>query len=136
MSPKTTPPKAALLVVGSSSVFSFQQTEIKIGRASENDLVIESPNVSRRHARLRYQKGSFEIIDLNSTGGILVNGEKIKRSKLNEGDVITLANVHLVFGGDEFPAAQSTTRYELPDEGRSATQDTTTVIRRGKLKLD
>jgi len=97
--------------------------------------VIESPNVSRSHARVRYIDGDFEILDLNSTGGVAVNGEKVKSSKLNQGDVITLANVHLVFGEEgEFPAAQSTTRYEYPEKGKDTRQNTTTVIRTGKLK--
>jgi len=49
--------------------------------------------------------------------------------------VITLANVHLVFGEEgEFPAAQSTTRYEYPEKGKDTRQNTTTVIRTGKLK--
>jgi len=69
MNPKGTPPPAALLVKNSSSVFSFEQAEIYIGRAPDNDLVIEGPKVSRRHARLRYLDGYFEIRDLGSTGG-------------------------------------------------------------------
>ena len=134
MSIKATPPTAALLVLNSSSVFSFEQTEIYIGRGLDNDLVIENPNVSRRHALLSYLDGNFELRDLGSTGGVFINGLRIKTCNLNPGDVITLANIHLVFGVDEFPAAKTTTSYEYPEKGKNGTQDTTTLIHTSSLK--
>ena len=79
MNTKESSPRAALLVVANSSVFSFEQPVISIGRASDNDLVIYNTKVSRKHAELRYQEGEFEISDLSSTGGTYVNGNKIDK---------------------------------------------------------
>jgi pSer/pThr/pTyr-binding forkhead associated (FHA) protein len=52
---------------------------------------------------------------LISTGGTFVNGVKIDKQILDKGDVITLSGIHLVFGQDEFPQAESTSRYIFPD---------------------
>ncbi len=51
-----------------------------IGRASENDLVLDHPQVSRRHAQIRWNGSAYLITDLNSTNGVYVNGEKHSRS--------------------------------------------------------
>ena len=131
-----TPPQAALLVVGSSAVFSFNQAVITIGRNSDNDLVIESSKVSREHARLRFNKGDFDILDLESTGGTYVNGQKIEKCILFEGDVITLANVHLVFGSKDFPVAESTTKYKYPERSNKKSQDTTQLVYKGTAPLE
>jgi len=98
MTSEESSPTAALLVVGKSAVFKFNQKEITIGRSNDNNLVIESNKVSRKHARINYRDGVFFIEDLNSTGGTYLNGQKIDKRVIDEGDVITLANVHLVFG--------------------------------------
>lgn len=133
MTSEDTSPIAALLVVGKSAIFKFDQKEITIGRNNDNDLVIESNKVSRKHARLLYHDGNFELEDLKSTGGTYLNGQKIDKCAIDEGDVITLANVHLVFGRNEFPVAKSTTKYDNPD---TPSQGTTTVIRKRDWNLD
>ncbi|MGD9935797.1 MAG: FHA domain-containing protein, partial [Dehalococcoidia bacterium] len=48
-----------------------------IGRSVENDLVLEAPNISRKHARLLRTDGSFELTDLGSANGTVVNGHEI-----------------------------------------------------------
>ena len=106
---------AALLIVSSSKVYSFEKQVIKIGRLEDNDLIIDDPRVSRNHAELRYHEGHYVIVDLGSTGGTFVNGVKIERQILDKGDVITLSGIHLVFGQDEFPQAESTSKYVSPD---------------------
>ncbi len=64
--------------------------EITIGRASELDMVLIEDMVSRRHAKINTQDGQVIITDAGSTNGTFVNGEKIKRSKLKEGDRILI----------------------------------------------
>ena len=105
---------AALLIVGSSKVYSFEKRTIRIGRLDDNDLILDDLRVSRHHAELRYHNGRFTISDLNSTGGTLVNGNPIDKHTLDEGDVITLASVHLVFGHGKFPTSESTSGYKPP----------------------
>ena len=66
----------------------------RIGRAPGCELQIDSQSVSRHHALLL--KGMREIIveDLNSTNGVLVNGRKVTRQVLSDGDLLTIGETH------------------------------------------
>jgi pSer/pThr/pTyr-binding forkhead associated (FHA) protein len=66
------------------------QGEIVIGRSSELDMVLVEDMVSRRHSKITVANDQIFIQDLGSTNGTFVNGEKIKRAKLNEGDRILI----------------------------------------------
>ena len=94
----------AFLIVESSKIFIIEKPVITIGRQRSNDIILTDSHVSRHHAELRFFKGRFFLKDLGSTGGTLVNEEKISECCLFPGDVITLANMHLVFGQEEIPS--------------------------------
>ncbi len=64
--------------------------EIIIGRSSDLDMVLVEDMVSRKHAKISTQAGQITIQDLGSTNGTFVNGEKIKRVRLKEGDRILI----------------------------------------------
>ena len=64
--------------------------EIVVGRSSELDMVLVEDMVSRRHAKIIVADDQIFIQDLGSTNGTFVNGEKIKRAKLSEGDRIMI----------------------------------------------
>ncbi len=96
-------PENAFLIVDGIKVFPLQKLVVNIGRRLDNHLVIDDPRVSRTHAQLRAIKGRYIIFDLNSTGGVYVNGQRTKQSVLYPGDVISLAGVPLVFGQDNPP---------------------------------
>ena len=68
-----------------------------IGRSKECDVQLADPNASRRHAELRREGSAFWIVDLDSTNGIEVNGRRLKRAKLEDGDRVTLGSTELVF---------------------------------------
>ena len=61
-----------------------------VGRADESDLQLRDGRVSRRHARLVYQDGSWWIEDLQTTNGTRINGVPIRRERLRDGDEITV----------------------------------------------
>ena len=64
--------------------------EITIGRDSKNQVVVDLDNVSRKHARLTSRDSKCFVVDLGSTNGTFVNGEKIKKVRLKEGDRILI----------------------------------------------
>ena len=68
-----------------------------IGRSRECDLVLDDPNVSRRHVELRREDGGWAVVDLGSTNGIKLNGKRSRGGRLNPGDEITLGLSRLTF---------------------------------------
>jgi ABC-type multidrug transport system ATPase subunit len=63
---------------------------LSIGRAAECDLVLDSPLVSRHHARLERSGSTHHLIDLGSTNGTYVNSQRIDRAELHAGDVVQI----------------------------------------------
>lgn len=66
-------------------VFAVPLGEAKLGSASENDIVLRIPGVSRRHAIVRRCPGGVELIDKGSKNGILVAGSRVERTVLTPG---------------------------------------------------
>jgi pSer/pThr/pTyr-binding forkhead associated (FHA) protein len=64
--------------------------DLVIGRSSDLDLVLIEDMVSRKHAKIALQDGAITIADLGSTNGTFVNGEKVKKAQLKEGDRILI----------------------------------------------
>jgi pSer/pThr/pTyr-binding forkhead associated (FHA) protein len=62
-----------------------------VGRLSGAEIPIDDPGVSRRHVKLtRRGDGSVEVADMRSTNGLILNGERVQRGLLREGDLINL----------------------------------------------
>ncbi len=72
---------------------------VTVGRASDNDIVIQDVLASRHHAVMVLTPLGTEIRDLSSINGTFVNGTRVGSAVLTEGDVITIGNVDLVFSG-------------------------------------
>lgn len=68
-----------------------------VGRGNECDLVLNKKGMSRKHAEIVFQSGRFVINDLDSLNGLKVNGYKVARVILEEGDSIKLGEVTLIF---------------------------------------
>lgn len=69
-----------------------------LGASAENDIRVNVEGVSRRHARVYYESGSYTLEDLGSTNGTFVNGHRVKRAPLQHLDVVTLGrDVDLIF---------------------------------------
>jgi len=73
--------------------------EIIIGRSSELDMVLVEDMVSRKHAKITTDDKNVTIQDLGSTNGTFVNGEKIRKVELKDGDRILIGTsiIKLVF---------------------------------------
>ena len=70
---------------------------LTIGRATDNDIVIQDVLASRHHAFLTQTPLGTEIRDAHSVNGTFVNGVRVGSAVLTEGDVVTIGNVDLVF---------------------------------------
>ncbi len=69
---------------------------ITIGKANDNEYVVNDPSVSRHHARLTYEKeGHWILEDLGSTNGTFVNGIQIARKQVTSKDVIKLGDSYV-----------------------------------------
>lgn len=93
-------PRAFLRIVSGPlepQTFLIRKRVTTLGRSPENDIVLEVLEVSRRHARVEFVDGHFEIVDQGSTNGTLVNGVAVERAALHHGDQVTLGNVVLEF---------------------------------------
>ena len=71
--------------------------QVVLGRSKACDVQVDDANVSRRHAELRREGSSWWLVDLDSTNGTDLNGKRVKRARLSDGDTITLGDTHLVF---------------------------------------
>ena len=72
---------------------------IKIGRSTDNEIVIPDVLASRHHATLVTSPTGAEIRDNRSINGTFVNGTRVEIAPLSDGDVVTIGNVDLVFSG-------------------------------------
>ena len=90
---------AKLLVHESAGVREFEivDEEVHMGRELDNTLRLPDPSISRHHCVLRRVSGGYEIQDLQSSNGVLVNGNRVQSSPLRNGDRITLGQVQLTF---------------------------------------
>ena len=69
-----------------------------LGRSRDADVVLDDPNVSRRHAEVRPSGGSWIVRDLGSTNGVKVNGRRIQGPQsLKSGDTIELGTARVTF---------------------------------------
>src|SRR3954468_16717595 len=75
----------------------LNQDVIKVGKLASSHLRIDDETVSRMHAVIEIAgEDEIHIIDLGSTRGTLVNGEKVNKAKLQSGDEITLGETRVV----------------------------------------
>jgi len=73
---------------GNRSRVTIETVPFLIGRQGENNLVLRDNRISRSHARISTENGDYVIEDLDSRHGVFVNGQRVKRQKLKEGDRI------------------------------------------------
>ncbi len=82
----------------------YKDQRLMVGRAPDNDIAIENPAVSRRHASIQQVDGRYIIEDNNSANGTYVNGVRVTKTEILDKDVITIGKHKLHFYNQEAPA--------------------------------
>src|SRR5262245_27880441 len=67
-----------------------------IGRRADSGLVLKDGSVSGRHAELHVQGNEVEVVDLGSTNGTRIDGQKIERAHLSTGEAVVFGSVRVV----------------------------------------
>ncbi len=95
----------------------FTAPEMIVGRDPTVDLFIDNLAVSRKHARLTWERGSFVVEDLDSANGTRVDGKPVERHQLAAGEVIEIGKFEVtVVAYDAEPAVSQTML--MPTGGR------------------
>lgn len=77
--------------------YRFDKEVLSIGRARDNDIVIENLSVSRNHARIKKDGAQFILTDMNSANGTMVNGQRVTKTPLADNDKLTVGKHTLIF---------------------------------------
>lgn len=80
---------------GSPRSLDLRGDSLTVGRIEGNDLVLNHPSVSRRHARLDRRGSAYWVVDLKSTNGVKINGNLVTESQVRPGDRISVGSVEL-----------------------------------------
>jgi hypothetical protein len=94
------PPGRPFLILDGRRHVNLYQATVSVGRALDNDVILEDARVSRHHAQLRRRYGRYVLYDLGSSGGTKINGYPVEECVLHAGDIISLAGVQIVYGED------------------------------------
>lgn len=78
-------------------IFPLAPRSYTLGRGRHNDLSLPDPSISKAHARIDYQDGSFFIEDMGSLHGVYVDAIRVLRSQLGDGAQVQLGNITLRF---------------------------------------
>jgi predicted component of type VI protein secretion system len=98
--PSPEAPREVVTLTVDGRVVTVASGRVVIGRSRECDVRLDDGNVSRRHAELvRESPTVWVVADLGSTNGTEVNGRRVaKRTRVDDGDRITIGSTELVFG--------------------------------------
>ncbi len=112
--------KQATVVTISNNVqrreYKLTRSRFVIGRSDENDIGIDHRSLSRKHASITCDNGTYTVRDLDSSNGVKVNGDLYKKTDLHSGDEIELGHVKFKFfgPGEAIPAGMVGPSGELP----------------------
>ncbi len=88
----------AFLIVQGRQHIALDRPVTRIGRRMDNDIVLDTPSISRQHAQIRWRQRYFVLYDVSRHGQTAVNGTPVREHILRPGDVISLSDVMLVYG--------------------------------------
>ncbi len=86
-----------ILMVGNQP-YELQKPIIVIGRSRECDIRLDDSSASRKHAEIRRENGRYFLVDLGSTNGVTLNGQRVTRAQLSLNDQIVIGETPVTFG--------------------------------------
>ena len=86
-----------VFLIINKQIIPLTKTVTTLGRQLENDIVFQEEFLSRFHAEIVQENDKYVLYDKDSTSGTFVNSRKIDRCVLNSGDLISLANIFIMF---------------------------------------
>lgn len=89
--------QSSVFLIVNKQIIPLTKPVTTLGRQLENDIVFHEDFLSRFHAEIVYENEKYVLYDKESTSGTFVNGRKIDRCVLNSGDLISLANIYIMF---------------------------------------
>ena len=89
--------RASAVLLVNSRRHELTKRAMVVGRSRDCDITIDDANISRRHAEIRQENGSYWIVDLASTNGVEVNGKLVRRAELAHDDTIVLGTTDVTF---------------------------------------
>lgn len=101
---RVSPDEPALLGLSPPFVdqwFHLEPERTQIGRKAHNDLVLDEASVSFEHARIVRSGGEWRVVNLLSTNGTFINGERIHQAALQHGDRVAFGNAAFLFATSE-----------------------------------
>jgi pSer/pThr/pTyr-binding forkhead associated (FHA) protein len=117
----------------------IDKTVLTVGRDPDNDVVIDNPGISRRHATIRFDNDGFVVQDEGSMNGILLNETPVQQERLVHGDRIGVGKFVILFDDPNASAPhdmQVVTSRELRTflVGRQDPQSTTNLVGEDLMK--
>jgi adenylate cyclase len=118
-------------VNGEERAVSLAGGRIRLGRGSDNDVVLSDVSVSRYHAEILREPGGWSVHDLKSTNGVEVNRVPVERAPLGAGDLLTIGSFEVRLEEEEAPKAMVEKEEKAEDAGEStlAGLSNATIIR-------
>lgn len=99
------PAPVLVLILDQRHIVIDGRRPVSIGRALDNDIVIDHPSVSRHHARLLHQGSGWLLEDLGSTNGSFVNNGRVSAKFLRRGDSVRFGSVTVLIDQPEDEAS-------------------------------
>jgi predicted component of type VI protein secretion system len=82
---------------GRTRLVVFDTQDLSLGRAPENDLSLDDPEMSRRHAVFKRSREGCTVEDMGTSNGTLVNGQPAARAALKHGDVVKIGEIEITY---------------------------------------
>lgn len=91
----------------SGTTYALGRATTRIGRGTDADLRVDDPGISRLHAELRRSGGDVTVVDLGSTNGVVVDGERVEQARLRDGSRVELGSTVMTFHAGGRPGGRA-----------------------------